>query len=688
MRSLMARTALLCCLLLWMAPLQAIDSIELRLGQWTWTDYQGRELALQLTLGETGIELNAQAEHITFPTPIGETHDIYLHCTDLRFTEGSWVCPSGTVRFTHADLGRQQLQFSFKANTEKQHYEIQLGGVKLAEGKLNVDLSYQTSAWELALDADDLSLQGLTPWLPRFLSSEQQEALALWSYDGRLSGSGQLTGKAESLKKLTLNWQLNQLNFSNDSGTQVAEQLALGGKLDGQQQQSAWLWQTTLHGEQGQAYFEPVFLDMSAFPLALDARGTARDNFAEIEITKLKVEQQSVISMEGSLTLKDAKPVSMQLSSQPAAMAMLYEHWLQPFTLGTAVAKLDAQGQVAASLDWKPSGYQLALDFAGLGVKDEAERYELQGLTGKLGWSTTEVPMATDLAWEKAQLYAISLGEASVKARSQSSQLLLEQTVDLPVLDGRLQLSAFELQQQKSGVNWSFEGLLTPISMESLSEALGWPILHGKLSGVIPKVSYAEQQLNIAGALQMKVFDGTTVIRNLRMTSPFGSLPQLYANIDINDLDLASLTQAFDFGRISGRLEGYVRDLRLSNWKPVQFDASLATPKTNPGKRRISQRAVDNLTQIGGGPSGMLQRGFLQFFEDFSYQKLGLSCRLQNEVCEMNGIEDAEQGYYIVKGGGGLPPWINVVGYTRRVDWSDLIARLIAVRDSSGPVIE
>jgi hypothetical protein len=54
----------------------------------------------------------------------------------------------------------------------------------------------------------------------------------------------------------------------------------------------------------------------------------------------------------------------------------------------------------------------------------------------------------------------------------------------------------------------------------------------------------------------------------------------------------------------------------------------------------------------------------------------------------MSGIEEAKQGYYIVKGGGGLPPWINVVGYTRRVDWSDLIARLSAVRDSEGPVIE
>lgn len=688
MLSVTARTAFLCCLLLWIAPLQAIDSIQLRLGQWTWTDYQGRELALHVTLGETGLKLEAEADRIAFPAPIGTVQDIQLHCTDVRYSEGNWLCPSGSIHFSHAELGQQQLQFSLNANPEQQRYAIQLEGARLAEGKLDLDITYQNLSWNLAFKADQLSLGGLTPWLTRILPGEQQAALATWSYEGRLSAAGQLQGRTDSLNKLTLDWRLNQLNFSNDSGTQVAEQLALRGKLNGQQQPSRWHWQTTVAADQGQAYFEPVFLDLNTYPVSIDANGVASENFTEIDVTKLKLDQQSVVSLEGALAFKENRLVNIQLRSQPASMTMLYQQWLQPFTLGTAVAKLETQGQVAASLDWTPSGYQLALEVDELGLVDEEQRFDLQGLTGKLGWSTTDTPMQTALSWKEAQLYAITLGAASVEAISQASNLFLEETVDLPVLDGRLQLSAFELQHQESGVNWSFEGLLTPISMESLSEALGWPILHGKLSGVIPKVSYAEQQLNIAGALQVKVFDGTTVIRDLRMTSPFGSLPQLYANIDINSLDLALLTQAFDFGRISGRLEGYVHDLRLSNWEPVQFDASLATPKTNPGKRRISQRAVDNLTQIGGGPSGLLQRGFLQFFEDFSYQKLGLSCHLRNEVCEMSGIEEAKQGYYIVKGGGGLPPWINVVGYTRRVDWSDLIARLIAVRDSSGPVIE
>ena len=124
-------------------------------------------------------------------------------------------------------------------------------------------------------------------------------------------------------------------------------------------------------------------------------------------------------------------------------------------------------------------------------------------------------------------------GAAGIAAESRNNGLRLTESLDLPVLDGSLQINAFELQRKADGhVDWQFDGLLTPISMESLSAALEWPPLHGKLSGIIPRVSYSSQQLTIDGALQMKIFDGTTVIRDLRLTSPLGRLPQLYANIE------------------------------------------------------------------------------------------------------------------------------------------------------------
>ncbi len=77
----------------------------------------------------------------------------------------------------------------------------------------------------------------------------------------------------------------------------------------------------------------------------------------------------------------------------------------------------------------------------------------------------------------------------------------------------------------------------------------------------------------------------------------------------------------------------------------------------------------------------------LGFLESFSYDRLGISCRLKNGVCEMGGIEDAERGYYIVKGG-GFPPRIDVFGFNTRVDWSTLVARLKAITRANEAVIQ
>jgi len=305
-----------------------------------------------------------------------------------------------------------------------------------------------------------------------------------------------------------------------------------------------------------------------------------------------------------------------------------------------------------------------------------------------LAWTTRDKTIPINLEWQKATLYSIPIGLSILKAQTQKAGMTLLQPWHVPILDGELKIKEFALNNHEtSGTTWEFEGLLTPVSMTELSEHLGWPTLHGKLSGVIPKVAYQGQEIKIDGALMIKLFHGTTIIHDLRLTNTFGAIPQLYSNIDLIGFDLETMTETFDFGKITGTLEGKIQNLRLANWQPVAFDAYLRTPKKDKVRHRISQQAVNNLSELGGGATGALSRSALRFFEDFSYQRLGLSCKLRNEVCEMAGVEEAEQGYYMVKGG-GFPPRINVIGYTRRVDWPELIDRLKAVSNSPGPVVE
>ena len=85
---------------------------------------------------------------------------------------------------------------------------------------------------------------------------------------------------------------------------------------------------------------------------------------------------------------------------------------------------------------------------------------------------------------------------------------------------------------------------------------------------------------------------------------------------------------------ITGRLSGRIVDLETFGWMPEAFDAFLYTPPDDDSKHRISQRAVTNLSSIGGGSGGgvaaALQGGFLKFFDDFRYDRLGFEL----QACE------------------------------------------------------
>jgi hypothetical protein len=127
--------------------------------------------------------------------------------------------------------------------------------------------------------------------------------------------------------------------------------------------------------------------------------------------------------------------------------------------------------------------------------------------------------------------------------------------------------------------------------------------------------------------------------------------------------------------------------LYMENWKPVSFYAWFGTPDDDDSRHRISQKAVRNIASIGGGGAAdVLSRSFLRFFETFMYDKIGVGCYLHEGVCQMMGAEAAQQGYYLIKGGG--LPRIDVIGYNPRVDWNVLMERLARISTTDEVRIE
>ncbi|MCH9671173.1 MAG: YdbH domain-containing protein [Gammaproteobacteria bacterium] len=374
-----------------------------------------------------------------------------------------------------------------------------------------------------------------------------------------------------------------------------------------------------------------------------------------------------------------------RVTLQPAPFSVVFERYLAGFIADLPIGALTSAGTIAANAKWRDGPELVELSLTDLEV-DDGERFAMWDVNGDVRWARQDAgPSAVE--WGGVSVAGVALGAGRASGRLHGGNVELDAPIVMEVLGGEVALStlrAADLGTDEMLVESNLR--VSGVSMEEVSASMGWPPFAGELEGRLDNIRVRQDAVSVDGGVSVNLFDGTVRIDNLRLADPFGALPRLSADVLVNNVSLGLLTNAFEFGGIEGGLDGVVTDLQLVGWKVAGFDARLFSSPNDKRKHRISQRAVDNLASIGGGPQAVLSQTFLRFFEEFSYDKLGLSCRLVNEVCEMGGVEAADSGYYIVKGAG--IPRIDIRGYRNRVSWPSLVERLIAAARSKGPVVQ
>jgi hypothetical protein len=638
------------------------------------------------------IEVRLSAKRLTLPAPLQHLTDITITCLRATVSTAIVFCPSGQLELHTPLLARTPVKIVFHYQIKTQEVRFALTDIAVASGTLSLDGHFTQSDWHATFRAAALNLAQfpgrwgeVLPWL----SQPPQD----FKYAGLVHVSGRLTGRAQQVLDATVEGHVEEFSFSDAQSRRVGEHIAALFTLHATQRQQLWHLQSKLQFTRGQLYIEPVFLEPATSPitLAVDAQWFPATH--QVALSSIAFDHPGVVTARGhaALTLADVLQVTeAQFGVLPAPVSEIYRVYIQPFLIGSALDAIDSTGTISLFAEHDGQGTStLQATLADLSLNDRQGRYRLEGLTGTLTWAgDTTDPQPSSLQWRGGDLYAITLGAGRVTLQTQGASLRLLEPATIPVLDGELRIDEFAMQQigtlQRT---WVFRGGLMPISMESFSKVMGWPPLAGKLAGRVPQVTYKDGTITMDGTLRMEVFNGTVTVENLRLDQPMTLVPQLTADIDIDHIDMEALTGAFSFGTIKGQLSGSVHDLLLQDWQPVSFVAQFATPPNDDFPHRISQKAIDNLSSLGG-MSGALSRSFLRVFDEFTYDRLGVTCRLQQNVCLMDGVEPAEEGgYYIVKGGMGLPR-INIVGHTRRVHWSELIERLKNATRSEGPVFE
>jgi hypothetical protein len=320
---------------------------------------------------------------------------------------------------------------------------------------------------------------------------------------------------------------------------------------------------------------------------------------------------------------------------------------------------------------------RFVLKLQDLFIDDTHERYSLSGVTANISLADQKAPAESGLHWGGMSLYRLDFGPGAIKFESSGKNIRVVDWQDVEILDGTLQINNLRLNNVgTSDFELFLDGLLTPVSMQVFTQAIGWPLFSGKLSSVISGLKYSHNKLDIDGDILVRVFNGDVTLRGLQIQDIFSDYATLTTDIEVNGLDLEQLTDTFAFGKIEGSLSGRMERLKLEDWQPAYFEATFASPGDDGRPHRISQKALENLNQIGGGLSGTLSNGFLRFFPSYSYGRIGFSCRLSNGICELGGVEETADGFYLLTRGGILPPWVEVRGAGRSIKWDDLIGGL------------
>jgi hypothetical protein len=637
-------------------------------------------------VSEKETRLSLRADSLLLPQPAGRITQVAFVCDVPVIAEPRFGCDAGRLTARGGPTGAIDTQLKAELRTDSGVTRFSGKGLKVAGTAASFDGSLDARGWRVGVRTGNTTIPALRkfaePWfkLPADLT-----------INGRVAVEGAVADRGKGVSA-DVGLRFDAVEFTNEAGDIAGEKVQASVRARLEPRDAKTDITLDVEGAQGQAFLSIIFLDLAKNPLTLAARGSLAGNVLTFD--SLHVDQRDLLDLraKGSADLSgDVPAISGDFTIGKMQFPAAYSTYLANLLASSMLGDLATNGSLTGELSLANSTVTRArLRPKDLDLRDNKGRFFMSKVTGDVHWAGgvgARIPTSR-LAWTEGGAYGLSGGAAELNFIAQGANFALTQATKLPVLDGAIAIDTFAMGNLGAdNMEVAFKGRVEPISMPLLAKAFGWPEFSGTLAAVIPGVTLRDNLLTFEGNVEAEVFGGRIVGSDIRLQDPLGRLPRFFADFRARNLDLELVTRTFEVGSITGRLDADVLGLELFAWSPEKFDARLATPPGDKSRHRISAKAVSSLSNVGGGGGGVvqaLQSGVLKFFDEYSYEKLGITCKLRNYICEMSGVEPAGVGYYIVKGSG--LPRIDIIGNSGRVDWPTLVSQITTTEFSGGTV--
>ncbi len=231
-------------------------------------------IAIDMDLFAAAPAARVQIERLQFGAAASQrsVRGVTIECGQLSIQSTAIACSRARIDGTFPSIGRHVLLGTVRFDRATKDLALALANIKVGGGIARASLKWGEAAWsgQLRLQRGELAVL--------------RRLLADWATLGPLPSLAgtvdlNLDARGESTRVLHADWRLQatRLDANNSAGTLAGEQLSITSqgsltRTQGRQPQG-WRFKVAVGATHGQAYAEPVFVDLAKHPLAITAEG-------------------------------------------------------------------------------------------------------------------------------------------------------------------------------------------------------------------------------------------------------------------------------------------------------------------------------------------------------------------------------------------------------------------------------
>lgn len=233
------------------------------------------------------------------------------------------------------------------------------------------------------------------------------------------------------------------------------------------------------------------------------------------------------------------------------------------------------------------------------------------------------------------------------------NSLSIPEDIQISLFGGRIRVLNFKSEDILSSARrFDFGFKIQGMDLNSLSQNLKGMSLSGILEADFPEVRYQEGVLFFQGRTVAKVFGGEVEATNLSARNLFSRSRKVGADIVFKSIDLEKVTENIKIGKMTGIIQGSLKNLEIEYGQPSRFILDIDSVKTSKIQQKISVDAVENISIIGTGSAGIggiLKTGIRSFFKEYPYSRIGIRCTLENDKFSVRGKIHSGGTEYLVR---------------------------------------